>query len=69
MCINNSTGPECEMCADGYYGDATEQNCQPCGCYDGGAIDSSCNSTGYCTCLTGIGGQRCDMCLVRKDYI
>ena len=69
MCINNSTGPECEVCADGYYGDATTQNCQPCGCYEGGAVEASCNSTGYCTCLIGVGGQRCDMCLVCKDLV
>ena len=69
MCINNSTGPECDMCADGYYGDATAQDCQPCGCFEGGATESSCNSTGYCTCLAGVGGQRCNMCLVRKDFV
>ena len=69
ICINNSTGPECEACADGYYGDAITQNCQPCGCHTGGAIGSSCNSTGYCTCLIGVGGQRCDMCLVRKIFV
>ena len=28
LCINNSTGDECEVCADGYFGNATLQDCQ-----------------------------------------
>ena len=63
-CINNSTGPECELCADGYYGDATVQNCQPCGCNVGGSVDLRCNSLGHCSCLDGVGGMRCNVCLV-----
>ena len=66
MCINNSTGPECELCADGYYGDATQSDCQPCDCYEGGSIGTTCNSSGQCNCIDGVGGLRCDVCLVSK---
>lgn len=64
MCINNSTGPECELCADGYYGDATIQDCQPCDCNIGGSVDVNCTAAGQCNCLDGVGGIKCDTCLV-----
>ena len=28
LCINNSTGPQCETCDSGFFGDATQQDCQ-----------------------------------------
>ena len=34
-CRDNTTGPQCEQCAPGYYGDATSghpDSCQPCPC-------------------------------------
>ena len=64
MCINNSTGPECELCADGYYGDATIQDCRPCNCNTEGSVNSSCDAEGRCDCLLGVGGLKCDDCLV-----
>ena len=27
-CINNSAGPQCEICKDGFFGDALTQSCQ-----------------------------------------
>lgn len=62
ICINNSTGPECELCADGYYGDATTQDCRPCDCNIDGSTGTGCNSTGHCDCLPGVGGEKCDRC-------
>lgn len=64
LCINNSTGPECDVCVDGYYGDATLQDCQPCDCNMEGSVGASCNFTGHCNCLEGVGGMTCDTCLV-----
>ena len=64
MCINNSTGLECELCADGYYGDATIQSCQQCNCNNRGSTGESCDPEGQCNCLIGVGGLKCDSCLV-----
>lgn len=64
-CINNSTGPECELCQSGYFGNASNQNCQLCECDDGGSIDSTCDrNSGQCTCQEGVTGTRCDQCQV-----
>ena len=27
-CLNNSTGPQCAVCADGFFGDASSQSCE-----------------------------------------
>ena len=36
--------------------------CLACGCYTEGSSNSSCNSTGQCTCETGYTGDKCDSC-------
>ena len=28
ICTNNATGQQCEVCVEGFYGDATAQQCQ-----------------------------------------
>ena len=67
ICINNSTGPECELCLPGYFGNATIQDCQLCNCDDEGSATSLCDSdSGQCTCLEGVGGVRCDQCQVHN---
>ncbi|CAH2252137.1 laminin subunit alpha-4 [Pelobates cultripes] len=61
-CFRNSTGFNCERCADWYYGDArlakncTECHCSKCGtkfCHGG---------TGQCHCKPGVTGAKCDRC-------
>ena len=65
ICINNSTGDECELCEVGYFGNATDQACQLCDCDDTGSVNSLCDrNSGQCSCLDGIGGLRCDRCEV-----
>uniref|UniRef100_A0A8C6GKJ4 Laminin subunit gamma-1 n=1 Tax=Mus spicilegus TaxID=10103 RepID=A0A8C6GKJ4_MUSSI len=66
-CRDNTAGPHCEKCRDGYYGDSTlgtSSDCQPCPCPGG----SSCaivpkTKEVVCThCPTGTAGKRCELC-------
>uniref|UniRef100_A0A8C0WK76 Laminin subunit gamma-1 n=1 Tax=Castor canadensis TaxID=51338 RepID=A0A8C0WK76_CASCN len=66
-CRDNTAGPHCEKCGDGYYGDSTvgtSSDCQPCPCPGG----SSCavvpkTKEVVCTnCPTGTTGKRCELC-------
>ncbi|RUS71396.1 hypothetical protein EGW08_020851, partial [Elysia chlorotica] len=64
-CLYNTAGFACEHCDDGYYGDATKQNCQRCICNRLGTDISSgsCNRVdGQCPCFPNVAGQRCDKC-------
>uniref|UniRef100_A0A4W5Q2S6 Laminin, gamma 3 n=1 Tax=Hucho hucho TaxID=62062 RepID=A0A4W5Q2S6_9TELE len=67
VCIDFTTGPTCERCLGGYYGNAligTPNDCRPCPCPD----RTSCaqmTETGevVCTnCPSGQRGIRCEMC-------
>ena len=70
ICINNSTGDECQFCDVGFFGDATIQQCQPCECLEAGSDSSLCNATtGQCSCLEGVAGQSCDQCQVSQHEI
>lgn len=62
-CLRHTTGPRCESCAPGFYGNAllpgncTRCDCSPCG-------TETCDpQTGRCLCKAGVTGQRCDHCL------
>ncbi|XP_059754515.1 laminin subunit alpha-5 isoform X2 [Balaenoptera ricei] len=61
-CLRHTTGPRCESCAPGFYGNAllpgncTRCDCSPCG-------TEACDPhSGHCLCKAGVTGQRCDHC-------
>ncbi|KAM7098229.1 basement membrane-specific heparan sulfate proteoglycan core protein isoform 13-T13 [Molossus nigricans] len=73
QCQHNAAGEFCELCAPGYYGDATAgtpEDCQPCACpltNSENMFSRTCESLaagGYrCTaCEHGYTGQYCEQC-------
>ncbi|XP_054414121.2 laminin subunit alpha-2 isoform X3 [Pongo abelii] len=64
ICKAGTTGRYCELCADGYFGDAVDaKNCRPCRCNASGSFSEVCHSqTGQCECRANVQGQRCDKC-------
>ncbi|KAM6181305.1 laminin subunit alpha-2 isoform 1-T1 [Erethizon dorsatum] len=64
ICKPGTTGQYCELCADGYFGDAVDaKNCQPCRCDANGSSSEICHSrTGQCECRPNVQGRRCEKC-------
>ncbi|XP_074521304.1 laminin subunit beta-4 [Halichoeres trimaculatus] len=70
-CLHNTTGPRCNTCKPGYYGNALDQGCKECSCDRRGTLVVECplgspcvcdQRTGQCPCRTGAGGVLCDSC-------
>nr|XP_056701417.1 laminin subunit gamma-1 [Euleptes europaea] len=66
-CSDNTAGPHCEKCTDGYYGDATmgtSSDCQPCPCPGGSscAIVPKTREVVCTNCPVGTTGKRCELC-------
>uniref|UniRef100_A0A4X2MB19 Basement membrane-specific heparan sulfate proteoglycan core protein n=1 Tax=Vombatus ursinus TaxID=29139 RepID=A0A4X2MB19_VOMUR len=73
QCLHHTAGEFCELCAPGYYGDATAgtpEDCQPCACpltNPENMFSRTCESLGSggyrCTaCEPGYTGQYCEQC-------
>lgn len=66
-CLYQTTGDHCELCKDGFFGDALQQNCQQCECDFLGTNNTLAHCdryTGQCPCLPNVQGLRCDQCAV-----
>ncbi|CAN9508481.1 unnamed protein product [Ophioblennius macclurei] len=75
-CLHNTEGRQCERCKAGFYRDperppSDPDSCRPCSCHPLGsapsrpADGSPCDlATGNCVCKPGVGGARCDRCMV-----
>ncbi|XP_059150751.1 laminin subunit beta-1-like [Physella acuta] len=64
-CLYNTEGFACEHCRNGYFGDATKQNCARCVCHSLGTNSSlgECDrDSGQCPCFPNVIGQKCDQC-------
>ncbi|XP_063307614.1 laminin subunit alpha-1 isoform X1 [Pelobates fuscus] len=63
-CTDNTSGWNCERCADGHYGDAIlAKNCTACQCHPDSSISEICHhETGLCDCKPNVFGTRCDQC-------
>ena len=65
-CHHNTTGPRCEFCAPGFYGDPKlGGQCKPCNCRGHGdpARDYCDRDTGVCHCMDFTTGKTCNKCL------
>lgn len=62
LCLNNTFGAACNLCAPGFYGDAIDlKDCQSCVCDQMGT--EYCDShVGTCHCLRNVVGDKCDRC-------
>ncbi|XP_072017704.1 uncharacterized protein [Amphiura filiformis] len=68
-CQHNTAGDTCQLCQDGYYGDATRgtpDDCQPCMCPGPPGENSfspTCDGNGVCLqCAEGHEGNNCETC-------
>ncbi|KAM7397366.1 hypothetical protein PAMP_020344 [Pampus punctatissimus] len=67
-CLHNTTGPRCQNCKLGYYGNALDQECKACDCNMEGTLRPSCDpETGECMCRVGVTGIFCDECAPGYD--
>ncbi|XP_049762590.1 laminin subunit alpha-1 [Schistocerca cancellata] len=67
-CSENTSGPHCDRCAEGFYGDPERGSCLPCPCphpVPGGNFAVRCRVTPghvHCHCRPGYTGKRCERC-------
>ncbi|KAJ2950704.1 hypothetical protein O0L34_g8964 [Tuta absoluta] len=64
-CLHNTAGPHCEICEEGYFGDALEKSCFKCNCSVLGTnfTQGHCDGiTGQCFCFPNVIGVNCDQC-------
>ncbi|XP_036961720.1 netrin-4-like [Acanthopagrus latus] len=73
-CSHDTEGRHCQNCKKGFFRDpgrpkTAPDSCKPCSCHPVGSVLSGgrplCNpSSGECTCKPGVGGPRCDGCML-----
>ncbi|KAH8410464.1 hypothetical protein KR215_007376 [Drosophila sulfurigaster] len=64
-CLYDTTGDHCELCRDGFFGDALQQNCRQCECDFLGTNKTLAHCdrhTGQCPCLPNVEGLHCGKC-------
>ena len=68
-CSDNTTGPQCETCIDGFFGNALNGgNCSRCECANKAVTCDA--STGACRCFTnGQIGFSCEECETTRGYV
>ncbi|XP_077449964.1 netrin-4 isoform X1 [Stigmatopora argus] len=74
-CLHNTEGRQCQNCKAGFYRDphlphTASESCKACDCHSVGSMavhssDALCDpADGDCICKPGVGGARCDRCMV-----
>lgn len=65
ICKTGYSGPKCDSCKSGYYGNPEENggSCKPCNCNKYGSASDECDEkTGQCNCRPGMAGKDCSQC-------
>ena len=65
-CRENTGGPFCEKCRDGYHRENIDKSCKACNCNPIGSSRAQCAPDGRCYCKDGVTGEKCDRC--RPDW-
>ncbi|KAL3055765.1 hypothetical protein OYC64_018452 [Pagothenia borchgrevinki] len=61
-CQGHFEGRHCERCKDGFHQQGALPSCTPCRCNPTGAVSTTCDSRGRCSCKDGVTGDKCDRC-------
>ncbi|XP_064617027.1 laminin subunit gamma-1-like [Liolophura sinensis] len=65
-CRNNTSGKECDICDQPYFGDAMSNSCSLCNCSMIGATGDCDPSSGQCMCHPYVKGFYCDRCMANS---
>ena len=68
QCRVGYTGPKCDRCDYGFFGDPMEPfgECLPCNCNQLGSQSDQCDQiSGQCFCVAGVTGRDCSQCQPR----
>ena len=69
QCKEGYTGPACDRCDYGYYGNS-QDGCWPCRCNAYGSVGDQCHQeTGQCVCVRGVTGRDCSQCPSRQVLV
>lgn len=65
QCLHYTAGDYCELCEEGYYGNALDKSCYKCNCSKLGTnftLGNCDGITGQCPCYNNVMGVNCDQC-------
>ena len=69
QCQEGYTGPQCDRCDYGYFGNS-QSGCFPCNCDPLGSLSDQCDQeTGQCFCVGDVTGRDCSQCKLPRRVL